>query len=102
MNDSDLMHWLVERISTTRMEANEAKDLNVKIGKGGMLCAYQEIANYIRTHRQHRKAPWPLNEDYIVLTKACYLAKDGSIKHADRMTVGGKSVWIAPKDDIKQ
>ena len=45
------LEWLKTRIDTTRQEKAEATDLNLIIGKGGKLCVYKEIFDYIRKHR---------------------------------------------------
>lgn len=42
--------WLIDRIEKTTIEKQEVIDLNLKIGKGGKLCAYKEVLNYIREH----------------------------------------------------
>lgn len=51
ISDKDnYINWLLKRINITEIELNDAHDLNLKISKGGKLCAYKECLNYIRKH----------------------------------------------------
>lgn len=48
----DLIQWLTKRIRITEKQKEYTTDLNLKIGKGGKLCVYKELLNYIKTHNE--------------------------------------------------
>ena len=47
---SGYIYWLEDRIKKTQIEKDTTDDMNIKIGKGGKLCVYKEVLNYIREH----------------------------------------------------
>lgn len=49
-NSKGFLDWLEKRIDITTKEKNDTTELNLKIGKGGKLCAYKEVLNFIREH----------------------------------------------------
>lgn len=43
--------WLNKRIDKTTKQKEQATDLNLKIAKGGKLCVYKEMLNFIQMHQ---------------------------------------------------
>lgn len=49
-NVDGVAQWLQKRIEQTTEQKENADSLHLTIGKGGKLCAYKEVLNYIKTH----------------------------------------------------
>jgi hypothetical protein len=46
-----MIMWLNKRIEKTTKQKEQATDLNLKIAKGGKLCVYKEMLNFIQMHQ---------------------------------------------------
>ncbi len=50
IDSQEVISWLEKRISTTEVERDNSKELNVTITKGAKLTVYKEILEYIKSH----------------------------------------------------
>lgn len=61
-NVDGVTQWLQKRIEQTTEQKENADSLHLTIGKGGKLCAYKEVLNYIKTHGGTSEKVYTKNE----------------------------------------